>query len=151
MKKLFFAAMTLFFLLPSFAYPKEILVFFNDLVPQISDEKRLAYEIDKDFFQNEIKDKLKAVVDTDFWEKISEESDLILTGKLYSYDKGILCSTVVYVVYLASAPRNIQLKPDLYAKIFLEVNWVEGTPLDEVLKPEIRRCVDSMIKTITKK
>ncbi len=126
-------------------------VFFNDLVPAISAEKRHSFETDRDFFHNEIREKLIEGIDhSEFQATIPENSVLILTGRIYSYEKGAISSEVVYQLYFVSVRDGSLAEPDrVFTMVFVKAGWTEGTPLNEVLKPKIRKAVDLIIKEIT--
>ncbi|MEM4245027.1 MAG: hypothetical protein QXR60_02380 [Candidatus Nanoarchaeia archaeon] len=147
----------LFVLLPALSSANDkgiqLAVIFNDLVPQISAEKRAPFEWDKEAFQREIYNKLiSALKDSKFLEKVEDKSLLFVTGRLTAYSKGVLSDELTYTVYFGVATRNsdpMAKKP--YAIIPVTVKWSPPDPLNEILKPRIREVVDNIIKEVIQK
>lgn len=141
-------------LLPAFSYSAELdvklAVIFNDMVPEISAEKRAPFEMDKEAFQREIYNKLtSALKGSKFLETVEQKSILVLTGRVNreSYKKGVLSDELTYLVYFGVATQNSDptaKKP--YAIIPVTVKWSPPDPLNEILKPRIREVVDKIIK-----
>lgn len=146
--------------LPSFSYAQfereiKLLVFLNDLVPQISNkEKRMSFEMDRDFFHKEIYDKLSSEIKkSNFLKKVEDKSVLVLTGEVNreSYKKGALSDQLTYLVFFAQARDSDQKAKKLFLIVPVTVNWSEGTPLNDVLKPKIRDAVNLIIKEVVNK
>ncbi|MFH1332454.1 MAG: hypothetical protein ABIH63_04195 [archaeon] len=132
-------------------------VFFTDLVPELKKpehrELLQSLQMDRDFFNREIGEKVMAEIkNSNFLVKVPDRIMLCLTGRIESVSKGLLSDEITYIVYFLTAVRNSEPKPNKPLHIIpIKVNWPEGTPLNELLKPKIREAVDTIVREVIQK
>ncbi|MFH1210558.1 MAG: hypothetical protein V1645_01450 [archaeon] len=159
MKRKLFAVLIVLFL-PSVCLAQldrgiKLMVFFNDLVPIVEDQKRHPYEMDRDFFHREIHDRLMPEIknSSQFLKKIEDNTLIVLTGEVNkpSYKKGVISDEFIYIVYLASANQKTVDAKKLLVTYPIRITWSPPGDLNEILKPKIRETVNTIIKEVIQK